>query len=169
MKDRTIHSQKLFTKQSGLTENAPIVVAYQIKTPENIGSILRLADNAGCKKVIIATDDNNIRMSKVKKTAGLSYESMNWELCPISELFQRIPSDYTTISLETSSDSKSIFKIDLPEKMAIIVGNEIVGIGHEILDQSDLIIHIPLYGHNTSMNVSHALAVALFEWRRRFV
>jgi tRNA G18 (ribose-2'-O)-methylase SpoU len=167
MKSRTIHSQQLFTKNSGLADNAPVVVAYQIKTPENIGNILRLADNAGCKKVIIATDDDNIRMSKVRKTAGLSYDSMNWEICPVSELFQRIPSDYTTVALETSSDSESIFKIDLPEKMAIIVGNEIVGIDHEILDHSDLIIHIPLFGHNTSMNVSHALAAALFEWRRR--
>lgn len=168
MKNRTIHSQKLFTQKTGLAENAPIVVAYQIKTPENIGSILRLADNAGCKKVIIVTDDENIRMSKVRKTAGLSYDSMNWEICPISELFQRIPSDYTTISLETSSDSESIFKTNLPKKMAIIVGNEVVGVDSEILDKSDLIIHIPLYGHNTSMNVSHALAVALFEWRREF-
>jgi len=168
MKDRTIHSQKLFAKNSELAENAPIVVAYQIKTPENMGNILRLADNAGCKKVLIVTDDDNIRMSKVRKTAGLSYDSMNWELCKISELFQRIPSDYKTISLETSSDSESIFKTNLPEKMAIIVGNEIVGIDHDILDHSDLIIHIPLFGHNTSMNVSHALAVALFEWRRQF-
>jgi tRNA G18 (ribose-2'-O)-methylase SpoU len=168
MKDRIIQSQKLFTKNSELSENAPIVVAYQIKTPENIGSILRLADNAGCKKVIITTDDENIRMSKVRKTAGLSYDSMSWELCPISELFQRIPSDYTTIALETSSDSENIFKTGLPEKMAIIVGNEIVGIDSQILDKSDKIIHIPLFGHNTSLNVSHALAVALFEWRREF-
>jgi len=167
MKSRTIHSQKLFERKSGLAENEPIVIAYQIKTPENIGNIIRLADNAGCQKVIIAAEDENIRTSKIRKTAGLSYDSMSWEICSISDLFTKIPTDFKVVSLETSSDSKNIFTSNLPDKIALIVGNEIVGIDNEVLNKSDFIVHIPLFGHNTSMNVSHALAVALFEWQRQ--
>lgn len=169
MKQRTIHSKKLFEKKSGLVENALMVIAYQIKTPENIGNIIRLADNAGCQKVVIVTDDEHLRMSKVRKTAGLSFESMPWEICSISDLFNKIPTGYKIVSLETSSDSENIFLSNLPDKLAIIVGNEIAGIDNEILNKSDLIIHIPLSGHNTSMNVSHALAVALFEWQRQHI
>jgi len=169
MNQRTIHSKKLFEKKSVSIKNAPIVIAFQIKTPENIGNIIRLADNAGCQKVIIATDGKNIRFSKVKKTAGLSFDSMPWEICNISDLFNKIPTGYKIVSLETSSDSENIFTSNLPEKVAIIVGNEIVGIDNEILSKSDLIVHIPLLGHNTSMNVSHALAVALFEWQRQHI
>ncbi|OFX88261.1 MAG: hypothetical protein A2W99_09985 [Bacteroidetes bacterium GWF2_33_16] len=168
MTDRTTQSKKLFIKNAEPDGNAPIIIAYQIKTPENIGNIIRLADNTGCKKVIIVTTEKDIRRSKVRKTAGLSFDSMNWEICEISEIFNKIPLDYKVVSLETSSDSENIFAVMLPEKMAIIVGNEIVGIDNQTLNKSDLIIHIPLHGHNTSMNVSHALAVALFEWYRQW-
>jgi len=167
MKPRTVQSHKLFEKNSELTEGSPIVIAYQIKTPENIGNIIRLADNAGCQKVIIVTDEENIRTSKIRKTAGLSFDSMPWEICSISGLFNKIPAGYKIVSLETSSDSENIFSSTLPDKIIIIVGNEIVGINNEVLNKSDFIIHIPLFGHNTSMNVSHALAVALFEWQRQ--
>ncbi|MGE0088409.1 MAG: TrmH family RNA methyltransferase [Bacteroidales bacterium] len=167
MKKRTVHSKNLFNKNHDLAQNQTIVIAYQIKTPENIGNIIRLADNAGCKKVIIATDDENIRISKVRKTAGLSFDSMSWEICPTFEVLNKIPAGYKIVSVETSSDSENIFTSNLPEKVAIIVGNEIVGIDDEILNKSDQIVHIPLLGHNTSMNVSHALAVALFEWFRK--
>ena len=166
MKKRTIQSKQLFKKKAN-TAHAPIIIAYQIKTPENIGNIIRLADNTACKKVIIATSEKDIRKSKVRKTAGLSFDSMNWEVCDLSEIFHKIPADYTVVSLETSSDSVDIFTAVLPKKMAIVVGNEIVGIDNEILDRSGLIVHIPLSGNNTSMNVSHALAVALFEWIRQ--
>ena len=166
MKNRTIQSKYLF-KEKGNTAHPPIIIAYQIKTPENLGNIIRLADNAGCKKVIIASSAENIRKSKVRKTAGLSFDSMDWEVCKLSEIFSKIPDDYRIVSLETSSDSVDIFTAILPEKMAIIVGNEVVGIENKMLDFSSLIVHIPLAGNNTSMNVSHALAVALFEWRRQ--
>ena len=167
MEKRTIQSKNLFKKTAEFAENPTIVIAYQIKTPENIGNIIRLADNAGCKMVIIATDDENIRISKVRKTAGLSFDSMPWEICPTSEIFNKIPEDYKIVSVETSSDSENIFISHLPQKVAIIVGNESAGIDNDVLNRSDLIVHIPLFGHNTSMNVSHALAVALFEWQRQ--
>ncbi|MCK5169872.1 MAG: 23S rRNA (guanosine(2251)-2'-O)-methyltransferase RlmB, partial [Bacteroidales bacterium] len=57
----------------------------------------------------------------------------------------------------------------LPNKAALIVGNEITGIDSKLLDKCHKIVHIPLLGNNTSMNVSHALAVALFEWQRQVV
>jgi len=168
MQKRTTHSKILF-KDNSFPENVfpPIVVAYNIKTPENIGNIIRLADNFGCAEVIIVSNDGNIRKSKIKKTAVSSIDSVKWSICDSSELASKIPDGYKMVSIETSSDSKNIFNTVLPKKVAFIVGNEINGIDNQILDQSDLIIHIPLHGHNTSMNVSHALVAALFEWQRQ--
>ena len=169
MQKRTTHSKILF-KDNSFPESVfpPIIVAYNIKTPENIGNIIRLADNFGCSEVIIVSNDGNIRKSKIKKTAVSSIESVKWSICDPSELASKIPDGYKLISIETSSDSKNIFNTVLPEKAAFIVGNEINGIDNQILDQSDLIIHIPLHGNNTSMNVSHALAVVIFEWQRQY-
>lgn len=168
MNKRTIHSKDLFSnnkKPEGFVP--PIIVGYEIKTPENIGNIIRLADNIGCKEVLFVGNEENIRSPKIKKTASSSFNSINWSFCIESELEQKIPSGYEYVAIETSSDSDNIYQIKLPEKIVLIVGNEIHGINSRFLDKCQKIVHIPLIGNNTSMNVSHALAVALFEWQRQ--
>lgn len=168
MTKRTIHSKELFKNVVLPTDYfPPIIIGCKIKTPENIGNIIRLADNAGCKKVIFIFDDENIRESKIKKTASSSYNSVDWEFCNVSELKNKVPKDYKWIAIETTSDSTNIYQTELPEKIAFIVGNEVAGIDDEILDLCNKIIHIPILGKNTSLNVSHALAIALFEWQRQ--
>ncbi|PLX11709.1 MAG: TrmH family RNA methyltransferase [Marinilabiliales bacterium] len=168
MGQRTTHSKLLFNNGI-LPENyfPPIIIGYNIKTPENMGNIIRLADNVGCQEVFFITDNKNQRESKIKKTASSSFNSVKWSFCDIMELQSEIPKDYIWIGVETSSDSKNIFSSDLPQKVAVVVGNEINGIDSKILDMCEKIVHIPLVGNNTSMNVSHALAVAIFEWQRR--
>lgn len=165
---RTLHSKHLFSANN-LPSNyyPPIIVGYNIKTPENIGSIIRLADNITCKKVLFITKDNQIRESKIRKTASSSFNSIDWKFCKLSELEDEIPVDYYKIAIETSSDSLSIYKTELPKKIAFIIGNEISGIANDLLDKCNKIVHIPVFGKNTSLNVSHALAISVFEWQKR--
>ena len=169
MGKRTVHSKFLFNQKLPNNFVAPIIVGYAIKTPENLGSIIRLADNIVCKKVLFVDCPADLRLSKVKKTASSSYTKVNWDFCRFDELDQKIPSEYKWIAIETTSDSTNIYHQDLPDKVALIVGNEIDGISEELLERCDKIVHIPVYGKNTSLNVSHALAVALFEWQRKIL
>ena len=83
------------------------------------------------------------------------------------EFAQYIPSDYLWTALETSVKSQNIYSTDLPQRMALFVGNEVWGIRQELLDRCPLHVNIPMTGPATSMNVSPATAVALFEWQRR--
>ncbi len=168
MAKRTIHSKELFTNKI-LPENfyRPIIVGYNIKTPENIGNIIRLGDNIACKEVIIISDGENVRASKIKRTASSSFDSVKWGFCSVDELKNRIPFDYEWIAIETSSDSVNVFKTELPQKIVFIVGNEISGVDYSLLDKCSKIVHIPLHGNNKSLNVSHSLAIALFEWQRQ--
>jgi tRNA G18 (ribose-2'-O)-methylase SpoU len=168
MAKRTIHSKELF-KNATLPENfkSPIIVGYNIKTPENIGNIIRLGDNVACKEIIIVSDSENVRSSKIKKTASSSFDSVKWSFCSAEELESRIPSDYEWIAIETASDSVNIFKTELPQRVVFIVGNEISGVNHDLLDKCSKIVHIPILGNNKSLNVSHSLAISLFEWQRQ--
>jgi tRNA G18 (ribose-2'-O)-methylase SpoU len=47
------------------------------------------------------------------------------------------------------------------------VGNEKKGIDIDFVEECETIVHIPLTGNCTSLNVSHAAAVAAFEWLRQ--
>ena len=167
MADRTIHSKYLFQDvKFPIGYCSPVIIADSLKTPENLGNIIRLADNVGAKKVLFVNVNESIRTSKIKKTASSSYNSVDWEFCEITDFLKKIPKDYELVAIETTSDSDNLYKTKLPSKVAFVVGNEITGISDEILEQCRKIVHIPVLGKNTSLNVSHALVLALFEWQR---
>lgn len=170
MTERLIHSKYLFQNNRHSADfTSPIIVACEIKTPENLGNIIRLAHNISSQKVLFVDIDKEIRISKIKKTASSSYNSVNWEFCSSKELLDKIPKDYSWTAIETSSDSINIYQTNLPKRIAFFVGNEVSGIRNDILDKCERIVHIPIFGENTSLNVTHALAISLFEWQRQIL
>lgn len=160
-------SRQLFEgKQHPQLTTPPIIVADLIRTPENIGSLIRLAANAGVKRVIsIETEPH--KEYKIKKTACMAWDYVELIHCEPSRLMDYIPADYELVALETSPKSQNIYTVKLPQKMALVVGNEMHGVRNELLDQCPLHVNIPMCGPATSMNVSHAASVGLFEWVRQ--
>jgi len=55
----------------------------------------------------------------------------------------------------------------MPKNIALVIGNEIKGINSGILSQIETKLHIPIPGTISSLNVTHALSIALFEWFRQ--
>lgn len=149
--------------------NRPIVAAWQIINPENIGNLIRLADNVGATEVYILGEDFRHRMSSVKKTAGLSFNQVQLTFCSSEEFFGKLSPEFKLVAIETCEDSTNIFQEKLPEQVAFLLGNERNGLPDELLEKCDKKVHIPMTGKCKSMNVSHALAVALFEWQRQML
>lgn len=147
----------------------PIIAAWQIINPENIGNLIRLADNVGAEDVFILGDNFQLRMSLIKKTAGLSFSNVRLSFITPEDFFKQLDPAYQLVAIETSEDSVNLYTTKLPEKIILLVGNERNGLPDEILKQCSLKVHIPMTGKCRSMNVSHALAVALFEWQRQML
>lgn len=156
-------------KSYTLPVDQPVIAGWQIINPENIGNLIRLADNAGASQVYILGRDFQLRTSSIKKTAGLSFANIDLHFCTPEEFFEAIPKDYQLVAIETCADSVNLFQEKLPEKIAFLLGNERNGLPEEILEKCNRKVHIPMTGKCKSMNVSHALAVALFEWQRQML
>ena len=148
-------------------DKRPIIITDNLKTPENIGHILRLAGNIGCRQVFAVNDGELPRKSKINSVAQVSGYVVDWQFCSTHELLKLIPQDYTLVALETMHGSQNIFESKLPQKMALMVGNEIVGISKPLLDAANMCVHIPVPGTVKSFNVAQATGVCLFEWVRR--
>jgi len=147
----------------------PIIAAWQIINPENIGNLIRLADNVGAEQVFILGEDFQLRRSSIRKTAGLSFNHVQLSFISIEAFFNHINPDYQLLAVETCTDSTNIFTEKLPEKIIFMLGNERNGLPEEILRRCSGKVHIPMTGKCRSMNVSHALSVALFEWQRQML
>jgi TrmH family RNA methyltransferase len=147
----------------------PIIAAWQIINPENIGNMIRLADNVGAEDVFILGTGFQLRMSSIKKTAGLSYNNIRLTFIAPEDFFAQLSSNIQLVAIETCEDSTNIFTTKLPENIVFLLGNERNGLPDEILQKCSLRLHIPMIGKCKSMNVSHALSVALFEWQRQML
>ena len=53
--------------------------------------------------------------------------------------------------------------------MVLVIGDENFGISESILKQSDAVIHIDMFGHNSSMNVVQATNIALYEITKQLI
>lgn len=170
---KSLSSYNLFQKlkYSEIYNNIsrPIIIADDIRTPENMGSIIRLGANIGALKVIfISNKAGEFKNYKINKTASGAATKTEWLVVENFKLaIKLLPKDYELIAIETSVDSKNIFKTKMPENIAIVIGNEIKGINPNILNQIEKKLHIPIPGTISSLNVTHALSVALFEWFRQ--
>lgn len=147
----------------------PVVAAWQIINPENIGNIIRLADNVGAEDVFILGTDFQLRMSLIKKTAGLSFNNVRLTFISPEDFFAHLNPEVQLAAIETCEDSTNLFTTQLPEKIIFLLGNERNGLPEEILKKCSIKLHIPMTGKCKSMNVSHALSVALFEWQRQML
>lgn len=149
-----------------------IIFCDQLRTPENVGMIFRLADAFGVEKIYLNELSPKPGDRSVKRIARSVNESVPSHLMsdPLNELSQLRKLNYKIIALEITQDSKPIqnLKLDLKDKLVIVIGAERNGIEARILDLCDEKIHIPMYGINSSMNVANSLSIALYEITNQF-
>ena len=147
----------------------PMVIADHLMTPDNIGAMIRLADNIGASEVCFLGKEDEHRLGKVRRAAASSRDNIRWYFSEEKDLRKIVPEGKTIVAIETSDNATCIYDTELPEDVAFIVGSERNGLSDELLAQCDMVVYIPVPGPTRSLNVSHAASVALFEWQRQML
>lgn len=145
----------------------PMLLADHLLTPDNIGALIRLADNIGATEVCFLGREEEHRLGKVRRAAASSRDNIKWYFSEETDLRKIVPKGKTIVAIETADNATCIYETELPENVAFIVGSESHGLSDELLAQCDKVVYIPVPGPTRSLNVSHAAAVALFEWQRQ--
>ena len=155
------------------------LVLDNLRSAENVGSILRSCDACGVNFVVpigITASPHSLGREKVLKASLGSEEfiRMDRRFESLQEGLRWLRGEgWRVVAMETMEGAKSIYdfenlqRVDCSEfrKTAIVVGNEVTGIDEEIL-QSDLVddvLEIPMFGRKNSLNVSVATGIALSE------
>ncbi len=156
-----------------------IVIAHNIRSTHNVGSIFRTAEGFGVSKIILSgytpypKVKNDTRLphisekitSQIHKTALDAetivpfeyYESLDTWLCG-NEEGENIP----ILALEQAPDSVSLRDFTPPERFALLLGEEVHGIEPHYLSYCQTILEIPMQGKKESFNVSVAAGIALY-------
>lgn len=148
--------------------NLDIILAiWDVGSPENAGRSIRLAHNLGAKQLLLVKDEVKFRQTKIKKTAGFSYDQMDWKFISEDQFWSCIPDDYKLVALETCTGSANLYDTKLPGKIVLLGGSESHGLPESVISNSFQQVYIPMPGGCKSMNITHALSVAAFEWYRQ--
>lgn len=155
-----------------------VLIAHNLRSAHNVGSLLRTADGLGVNEVIlsgytpypIAVSDHRSpheaakTTARIHKTALGAETSQNWRhsaniMIDINDLLKR---GFTVAALEQQPDSVKLPDFKPPARLAIVVGREVEGLEPEILERCDPILEIPMFGAKESFNVVQAAAMALY-------
>lgn len=150
----------------------PVVLLLDgISSPANMGSLFRLADAFGIEKLIFCESTVDLKSNRLKRTARATVKNVLFEERENSEAVCRELKEagYKILALEVASGSTPVEEHNLQnrEKVVLVLGNESRGIKREVLELADNLLHISMFGENSSMNVTHAAAIALFEITKR--
>lgn len=134
-----------------------VVVLDDIRSAHNVGSIFRTADAMAIERIVLCGITPQPPSREITKTAIGATESVTWSYYEsISEALQTLKKEgYFILSIEQTDTSIELMEFNRShDKIAIILGNEVQGVGEEALSYSDQAIEIAQYGTKHSLNVS---------------
>lgn len=138
----------------------------------NVGAIFRLADAVAAEKVILCGATLTPPNSRIKKASINTTGWVNWEYCETAKIaIERLKMNdkrLKIIAVEQDARSKPFNTVEYQFPIAIVVGNETTGVSKEILDMADMIVELPMWGVNKSLNVMVSLGIVLYEISKKF-
>mmetsp|Transcript_28142 Transcript_28142/g.39587 ORF Transcript_28142/g.39587 Transcript_28142/m.39587 type:complete len:224 (+) Transcript_28142:27-698(+) len=166
------------------------VVLCGVRTPANVGAIMRLCSCFGTADLLhlhyASNDDTNrkywrqsqisqeLESCSVGTKKRFEHEGAPFQSVQVSEFVPYLASDDRppVIVLEAVAGATSIYDFQFPERCKIMVGSEHKGVSKEILrglrKGLDAVIFVPMTGPHHSMNVASVMSVALYEYRRQW-
>lgn len=154
-----------------------IVIAHNIRSTHNVGAIFRTAEGLGISKILLTgytpypTLPADTRLphislkltNQIHKTALGAEAIVPFEYSDALDLAVLKQAGYRIVALEQADRSIDITTYTSPEKIALLLGEEVEGINDELLAQCDDILEIPMVGQKESFNVSVAAGIAMYQ------
>ncbi len=167
-----------------------VVIAHNIRSVLNVGSIFRTCEGFGVRKLwltgytpypeIVGGDgasDSRLPHLRARAMEAIAKTALGAEkMVPfghreeVAGLLEELKAEgFTVVGLE--QDARSVELSGVRERLlggsvAILLGEEVAGIAPELREQCDILAEIPMFGCKESFNVAVAAGVALYEMRR---
>ncbi|MBT4516501.1 MAG: TrmH family RNA methyltransferase [Candidatus Komeilibacteria bacterium] len=144
------------------TNNKFYIIAHNIRSLYNIGTMFRTADALGVDRLFLTGYSGQPPRKEISKVALGAEESVEWQhYKSLSYLIKKLKKDgIKIIALETSDQAINYLDFKPKFPLALLLGNEVRGVSEVMLKQVDTTISLPMNGIKESLNVGVAMAVA---------
>ena len=148
-------------------ENALVLVLDGVTDPQNLGAILRSADQLGVDLVVIPARRSAQENQTVSKVSSGASEYVQLVVVP------NIPSSLDLLkengfwTFGAEAGGQGVQTADLKGKVCLVMGSEGAGLHRLVREKCDVLVSIPTAGHVDSFNVSVAAGILMYEVRRQ--
>ena len=145
------------------------VLTDGVRLAKNIGSIFRICEAFGVSKLYIHGLDEKLPNRKFTRVARSTEKILPYGVIEdVKSFLEEVKKEFRVVAIEITGNSTKLQDYDFKtnNKCIFVVGAETTGISQEVLDLCDDFVHIDMFGRNSSMNVSQALSITLYEYTR---
>lgn len=152
-----------------IKKNPITIVLDNVLDTYNVGSIFRLADAVAAERVILCGATLTPPNSRIKKASINTTGWVNWEYekDAVAAVKKLKAQGVSIVAVEQDTRSKPFDTVVYTFPVAIVVGNETTGVSQEVLAMSDVIVELPMWGVNRSLNVMVSCGIILYEITKR--
>jgi 23S rRNA (guanosine2251-2'-O)-methyltransferase len=141
-----------------------ILVLDGVQDPHNLGACLRTADAAGAHMVIMPKDRSAALTPAARRAASGAAEVITIvSVANLARVLRRLKDQGVWLTAATDQAETSLYATDLTGPMAMVMGSEGQGVRRLTGELCDYHVRIPMLGTVSSLNVSVATAICLYE------
>jgi 23S rRNA (guanosine2251-2'-O)-methyltransferase len=160
-----------FVELSDVAAQAKLLVILDgVEDPHNLGAIVRTAHAAGADALVIPERRSAPLTETVARAAAgaLAYLPVA-RITNISQSLEKLKQQGFWIYGLDERGTELYHEVQYASPTAIVMGGEGKGLHEGVKKHCDVLVRIPMAGEVSSLNVSVATGVVLFEWRRRML
>lgn len=159
---------KKYADLDAATSSELVVVLDGVEDPHNLGAIVRTAHAAGAGSIVIPERRAAGITDVVAKAAAGALEHLPVvRVTNVNRTLEELKERGYWIYGLDERGTEDYHKVDYGSPTAFVLGGEGKGLHEQVRKHCDLLVRIPMAGKISSLNVSVAAGVVLFEWRRR--
>jgi 23S rRNA (guanosine2251-2'-O)-methyltransferase len=141
-----------------------ILVLDEVQDPHNLGACLRTADAAGVGLVILSKDRSAGLTPAARRAASGAAEILPILVATnLARVLKQLKERGVWLAGTDDQAERSLYETDLAGPLALVMGGEGKGMRRLTAELCDYRVRIPMRGSVSSLNVSVATAVCLFE------
>jgi 23S rRNA (guanosine2251-2'-O)-methyltransferase len=145
-----------------------LVVLDGVEDPHNLGAIIRTAHAAGANAVVVPERRAAPLTETVSRAAAGALEYLPVvRVTNVSRTLEQLKESGFWIYGLDERGADMYDKVEYTTPTAIVLGGEGQGLHHGVQKHCDVLVRIPMAGAVSSLNVSVAAGIVLFEWQRR--
>ncbi|AGT27055.1 rRNA methyltransferase [Borrelia miyamotoi LB-2001] len=138
------------------------LVLEDIFQPQNASATIRTIEILGLSNIHIIETNNKYTLNPDIVLGASKWIDIVKYTCVRSAFDNLRDNGYRIVATSCSKQSVSLEDFPIDNKMAIFFGTELTGLSHEVLENADLHLKIPMYGFTQSYNISVSVAIVFY-------